>query len=88
MHNLCVFALFLPLLKKILTDKAAISHEAWQGNAHQITEDGVCCKHNQSLIMHDLCIFLICFCSKIIFTKTNFLFAEINLTNWLTTRAG
>ena len=30
--------------------------------------------------MHDLCIFLICLCSKIIFDQKNFFFAEINLT--------
>ena len=30
--------------------------------------------------MHDLCIFLICFCSKIIFAQKFFLYVEINLT--------
>ena len=45
MHDLCVFALFLPLLKKSLKDEAEISHEALVGNAHLINED-VCGKHN------------------------------------------
>ena len=40
------FTLFLPLLKKSLRDEAAMSHEASVGNAHQITEDGVCGKYN------------------------------------------
>ena len=29
--------------------------------------------------MHDLCIFLICFCSKLVFDQIFFLFVEINL---------
>ena len=41
-----VFTHFLPLLKKSLGNKAAILHEALEGNKQQIIEDGVCDKYN------------------------------------------
>ena len=47
-----------------------------KGNVYQITEDGVCGKHDQSLIMQDVCIFSYLF----LLTKNFFLFAKINLT--------
>ena len=46
----------------------------------QINEDGVYGEHNESLIMHDLCIFNFFFVQKSSLTKIFFLFAEINLT--------
>ena len=45
MHNLCVFALYPPLLKNSAGDEADILHEA-QGNAHLISKDGLGGKHN------------------------------------------
>ena len=56
--------------------------QSGKGDVQQISEDGVCGKQNQSLIMHDFMHFLKFCCSKIIFDKKFFLLRHSVQRGW------